>query len=236
MILPPDDSFQTSADTDDLVCSGGVLQLFESGSIQEAVELMTSTMLFEVCVSDEPMQLKEALDATKNTERSEKPVVKKREGGGGKSSADRVAAKVDASAVMTSEILKYWVQAAAWTVWVPFVLLTKHGIPWGRPDNKSLDPLIRGLLKWAFLKKCTARGVAATKTSQVFGELKRAVVVQWPAIFHDKVLSTMLGSSFESTKSTESQSDSLDVQIIFKEPVDATTPRAADPKVSPTQR
>ena len=82
----------------------------------------------------------------------------------------------------------------------------------------------------------------AAITSQVFGELKRAVVVQWLAIFNDKVLSKMLGlRSTEYGKSNESPSDILDLQVIFQEPVDdKVSPRypkvddlSLDPKVSP---
>ena len=56
-----------------------------------------------------------------------------------------------------------------------------------KPNDTAMFNLVRGVLKWAFLKTCVVNGTHATKTSTVLNALKKAIVASNPSIFTDDV-------------------------------------------------
>ena len=58
----------------------------------------------------------------------------------------------------------------------PILYLKRHNIPVTKPNDTAVFNLVRGVLKWAFLKTCVVNGTHATKTSTVLNALKKAIV------------------------------------------------------------
>ena len=67
-------------------------------------------------------------------------------------------------------------QGVVWHMWAPILNLKRHSIPVTKPNNTAMFNLVRGVLKWAFLKTCVVNGTHATKTYTVLNALKKAIV------------------------------------------------------------
>ena len=58
-------------------------------------------------------------------------------------------------------------QGIAWHMCAPILYLKRHSISVTKPNDTAMFNLVRGVLKWAFLKMCVVNGTHVTKTSTV---------------------------------------------------------------------
>ena len=171
--------------SDDLMCKGPLPLLFDSMSVEAGVAMMKEVMLStSVQPKRKKAKVQNQTDVPVDVDQpgdhgiGEQPKVR----GSHKAPQKRVAADLvvsnaEFSRLANVEEIRYWVQGVAWHMWAPILYLKRH----------NMFNLVRGVLKWAFLKTCVVNGTHATKTSTVLNALKKAIVASNPSIFTDDV-------------------------------------------------
>ena len=214
-IMPYDAGAEAKeSSSDDLMCKGPLPLLFDSMSVEAVVAMMKEVMLYEINIGDSAV-IKAALDTATATNvqpkrkkakvqnQTDVPVDVDQPGDHGigeqpkvrgsrkapqkRVAADLVVSNAEFSRLANVEEIRYWVHGVAWHMWAPILYLKRHNIPVSKPNDTAMFNLVRGVLKWAFLKTCVVNVTHATKTSTVLHALKKAILASNPSIFTDDV-------------------------------------------------
>ena len=113
------------------------------------------------------------------------------------------------------------IRCKASRMWAPILYLKRHNISVTNPNDTAMFDLVRGVLKWAFLKTCVVNGTHATKTSTVLNALKKAIVARNPSIFTDDVARGLAGGPPAASHGGEAnggaRADSWNLEDVFQE-------------------